>query len=409
MHVLHERCCGLDIHKKSIAACRLTLGPDGRPKKEVQTFGTMTADLEDLARWLEHAQVTHVAMESTGVYWQPIYNLLEERFTLLLVNARHIKAVPGRKTDIRDCEWIAELLQHGLLKGSFVPDRPEREVRELTRYRTSLTDERSAEVNRLQKTLEGANSKLSSVATDIMGKSGREMLEQLVAGTTAAAVLAELAKGTLRNKIPELERALAGRFGPHQRFLVAQQLAHIDFLDETILKLDQEVAERQRPFEQAKERLQTIPGFGRRATENLLAEIGMDMTRFASAKQLASWARMCPGSEQSAGKRKSSAIGQGNPWLRRTLVQTAHASARTKTYLGAHFQRLARRRGTKRAAIAVGHSQLKIVYHLLRLPVVYNDLGPDYFDRRDSTALQRRLVTRLEHLGFEVALKPRPA
>jgi transposase len=408
MDVLYERCCGLDIHKKSISACVIVSGP-GKPQKASRTFGTMTAELEELGDWLASQGVTHVAMESTGVYWQPVYNVLEERFELLLANPRHMKAVPGRKTDMRDCEWIADLLRHGLLKGSYVPNREQRELRELTRYRTSLTDERSAEVNRLQKTLEGANIKLASVASDILGKSGREMLEMLAAGTTDTAVLAGLARGTLRNKLPQLERALAGRFRAHHRFLVAQQLAHIDSLDEMIGRLDAEIAEREHPFEDTIERLDTIPGFGRRNAENLLAEIGTDMSRFPTGRHLASWARMCPGTEESAGKRKPVTAGKGNPWLRRLLVESAHATARTQTYLGAQFRRLTRRRGKKKAAVAVGHSQLVIAYHMLKLPRVYADLGPNYFDERRPEELERQLVHRLEKLGLEVTLRRKAA
>lgn len=409
MDVVNDHCCGLDIHKKSISACAIVPGPGGGPQKTVRQFGTMTDDLEALADWLTTLGVTHVAMESTGVFWKPIYNLLEDRFTLLLANARYIKAVPGRKTDIRDCEWIADCLRHGLLKGSFVPERAQREIRELTRYRTALVDERSAEVNRLQKTLEGANIKLSSVASDILGKSGREMLEQLVAGNVDRGAMADLAKGTLRNKIPELERALAGRFGPHQRFLVAQQLAHIDALDELLARLDVEVAERERPFEQAIELLDTIPGFGRRNAENLLAEIGPDMNRFPTAHHLASWARMCPGTEESAGKRKSGFTGHGNPWLRRLLVEAARAAGRSKTYLGAQYHRVAGRRGKKKAAVAVGHSQLVIAWHMLKMPAPYTDLGPNYFDERSAERLERRLVNRLSKLGYDVVLTRKAA
>ena len=349
-------------------------------------------------------------MESTAVYWKPVWNLLEGSFELLLVNAHHIKAVPGRKTDVADAEWIADLLRHGLLRSSYVPDRAQRERRELTRYRTSLVRERTAEANRLQATLEGANVKLASVATDILGKSGREILQALIAGATDAATLAELAKGRLREKIPQLERALAGYFGPHQRFLIAQQLAHIDFLDEAIARLSEEVAERLRPLDGTIEQLDSIPGVGRYLAEALLAEIGADMSRFPTAGHLASWAGMCPGSQESAGKRRSGRTRKGNPWLRVLLVQAAHAAARTKgTYLGAQYRRLAARRGKSRAAVAVGHSILVIIYHLLREGTLYQDLGPGYFDERDRQATQRRLVRRLEGLGYKVTLEPTAA
>jgi transposase len=336
-----------------------------------------------------------------------VWNLLEGSFELLLANARHIKAVPGRKTDVRDCEWIADLLRHGLLKASFVPDRGARELRELTRYRTSLVRERTAEANRLQKTLEGANIKLAAVATDILGKSGREILAALVAGSTDAAALAQLAKGRLREKLPALERALVGRFGAHQRFLVAQQLAHLDFLDVAIAEVSAEVAERLRPFEAAVLRLDTIPGIGRYVAETLVAEIGMDMSRFPTAAHLASWAGMCPGNNESAGKRRSGKTRKGSPWLRALLVQAAHAAARKRdTYLAAQYHRLAARRGTSKAAIAVGHTILVIAYQLLRRGTEYQDLGPRYFDEHDRQAVERRLVRRLEALGHKVTLEP---
>src|SRR6266536_1942683 len=280
MQIIHRCCCGLDVHKKLIVACLISLNEAGEFQKEIRHFPTMTKDILALADWLTSAGCTHVAMESTGVYWKPIWNLLEGQFELLLVNDQHIKAVPGRKTDVKDSEWIADLLRHGLLRASFVPDRDQREVRELTRYRASLVRERSREVNRLQKTLEGANIKLASVATDIMGVSGREILAQLVAGSTDAAVLADLARGKLRTKVPELERALIGRFGPHQRFLVGQHLGHIDYLDEVIAALSAEIAERLRPFEDELQRLDAIPGVARYGAEVLVAEIGTDMTRF---------------------------------------------------------------------------------------------------------------------------------
>jgi transposase len=407
MDVLYERCCGLDIHKRTVVACLVTPGPTGAPTKDVHSFGTMTDDLMRLADWLATNGVTHVAMESTGVYWKPVWNLLEARFELLLVNARHVKAVPGRKTDAKDCEWLADLLRHGLLRGSFVPTRAQRELRELTRYRTSLVQERSAEVNRLQKTLEGANIKLGDVATDIMGLSSRQMLAALAAGETDAAAMAHLAQGRLRDKLPALERALAGCMGAHQRFLLARQLAHIDFLDASIAEVSAEIAERLRPCEAELERLATIPGVGRRTAELLVAEIGTDMRRFPTAAHLASWAGMCPGNDESAGKRRSGKTRKGSPWLRSTLIEAARAAGRSKgTYLAAQYHRLAARRGTKRAAVAVGHTILVIAYRLLSEGDVYRDLGDRYFDERDRHTVERRLVARLEGLGYTVSLAP---
>jgi transposase len=407
LEVIYERCCGLDVHKKSVVACLIVAGAGGEPNKEIRTFGTMTEDLLELSDWLAAAGCTHVAMESTGVYWKPIYNLLETAFMPLLVNARHIKTVPGRKTDVKDCEWIANLLRHGLLRGSFVPERAQRELRELTRYRTALVRERAAEVNRLQKTLEGANIKLASVATDIMGKSGRQMLKALIEGSTDTSAMAQLAKGKLRAKIPQLERALRGCCAAHQHFLIAQQLAHIDFLEETIERLSTEVAERVSPSEEAIERLETIPGVGRRTAEAMLAEIGSDMSRFPTAGHLASWAGMCPGNNESGGKRRSGQTNKGNPWLRAALVEAAQAAGRTKdTYLSAQYRRLTSRRGKKRAAVAVGHTILVIAYHLLEHSRRYEELGSDYFDKRDRQAVERRLVRRLEGLGYKVSLDP---
>jgi transposase len=405
--VVYTHCCGLDVHKRTVVACLITPGPDGRPVKSIQTFGTMTEELLALADWLAAAGCTHVALESTGVYWQPIYNLLEDRFRLLLANARHIKAVPGRKTDVRDCEWLADLLRHGLLQPSFVPARPQRELRELTRHRLALVRERTAVANRLQKTLEGANIKLASVATDILGVSGRQMLDALVAGTTDVGVLAELAKGALRRKLPQLRQALAGRVEAHQRFLIAQHLAHLDFLEERLAEVSAEIADRLRSVQDALARLDTIPGIGPYLAEALVAEIGTDMTRFPSAAHLASWAGMCPGNDESAGKRRSGKTRKGNPWLRALLVQAAHAAARRQnTYLAALYGRLAARRGKKKAAVAVGHTILVIVYHMLRRGTAYDELGPRWFDERDRQAVERRLVRRLEALGNKVTLEP---
>jgi transposase len=407
MEVLFERCCGLDIHKRTVVACLVVPGSTGAPTKDVRSFGTMTDELLQLADWLSAAGCTHVAMESTGVYWKPIWNLLEGQFELLLVNARHVKAVPGRKTDAKDCEWVADLLRHGLLRGSFVPDRGQRELRELTRYRTSLVQERSAEVNRLQKTLEGANIKLGDVATDIMGLSSRQMLASIASGETDAAALAQLAQGRLRDKVPTLERALAGCAGPHQRFLLARQLAHIDFLDASVAEVSAEIAARLRPCEDEMERLATIPGIGRRTAEVLIAEIGTDMSRFPTPAHLASWAGMCPGNDESAGKRRSGKTRKGSPWLRSTLIEAARAAGRSKgTYLAAQYHRLAARRGSKRAAVAVGHTILLIIYRLLSQGDVYHDHGDRYFDERDRHAVERRLVARLEGLGYKVSLDP---
>jgi transposase len=406
MEVVHERCCGLDIHKKLIVACAVTPGNAGQPRRHVRTFGTMTDELQQLSGWLSEQGVTHVAMESTGSYWKPIFNVLEESFELLLVNAQHLQAVPGRKTDVKDAEWIADLLRHGLLKPSFIPDREQRELRELVRYRTSLVQERTAAANRLQKVLEGANIKLASVATDILGRSGREMLEALVAGDTNTAVMAEFARGRLRNKRPALERALAGRFGPHQRFLVAEILAHIDYLDDTIERLSVEIGERERPFEAVLNRLDTIPGVGRRIAEIIAAEVGPDVRRFPSAGHLASWAGLCPGQDESAGKRRSGKTRKGNRWLRTALVEAAQAARRTKTYLAAQFRRLTTRRGLKKAMVAVAHSILRIVYHLLIDEHPFEDLGEAYFDQRQRQHVSRRLKQRLERLGYRVQLEP---
>jgi transposase len=410
MDVVYPRCSGLDVHKKTVVACVIVPGAKGKPQKTIRTFGTMTDDLLALGDWLAEQEVNHVAMESTGVYWQPIWNLLEERFTLLLVNAHHIKQVPGRKTDVGDCEWIADLLRHGLLKGSFVPDRTQRELRELTRYRTTLMQERAAEVNRLQKTLEGANIKLAAVATDVLGKSGRQILEALVAGGTAAGELAQLAKGRMRDKIPQLERALTGSFRPHQQFMVARQLAFIDAMDEIVAQVSAEIAERLRPAEAAVELLDEITGIGRPTAEVWLAEVGSDLERFPTHGHLASWAGLCPGNSESAGKRKSGKTRKGNSALRTALVVAAQAAARKRdSYLSAQYRRLAARRGSKKAIVALAHSLLVIAYHVLKRRVNFADLGPAYFDERNRMSVQRQLVRRLERLGYKVALEPTAA
>jgi transposase len=409
MEVVYRRCCGLDVHKKTVVACLVVSGEESALSKQTRTFGTMTEDLQALADWLEEVGCTHVAMESTGVYWKPVYNLLEDRFQLLLVNPEQIKAYARPKTDVRDAEWIADLLRHGLLKGSFVPTREQRELRELTRYRASLIRERAAEMNRLQKVLEGANIKLGSVVSNINGQSARAMLEQLVAGSTDLTAIAELAQGRMREKIPLLEKALMGRFGAHQRFLVAHQLAHIDSLDELIEQVSGEIEERMRPFEEAVERLDTIPGVGRETAEVIVAEIGVEMSRFGSPERLSSWAKLCPEKSESAGKEHRAQIGHGNKALQAALVQAANAVSRSrKSYLSALYHRLASRRGKNKAVIAVAHAILVIVYHLLDRKESYRDLGPNYFDQRNKEAVRRRLVRQLQDLGYKVTAEPDP-
>jgi transposase len=409
MDVLHRCCCGVDVHKASVVACVIASSADGAPCKEVRTFGTMTEDLLQLVDWLVAAGCTAVAMESTGSYWKPLYNLLEGVVEqVLVVNAAHIKQVPGRKTDVKDAEWIADLLRHGLLRASFIPDRPQRELRELTRYRTSLIRERTAEVNRVQKVLEGANIKLAVVASDLTGVSGRAMLAALLEGRTDAAAMAQLARGKLRAKIPQLEQALVGQVGAHQRFLIAQQLVHIDTLDQIIARVSAEIAERVHPFAQEIAQLDGVKGVGQRTAEAVVAEVGVDMSRFPTADHLTAWAGLAPGNNESAGKRRSGKTRQGSPWLRAILIEAAHAAGRTKdTYLGALYRRLLARKGKKRAAVAVARRILVIVYHILRDHEPYHDLGASYFDQRDRQAVERRLVRRLEALGYDVSLQPK--
>jgi len=406
MDIVRPRCPGIDIGKRSLTACVITTDARGTPAKEIRTFGTLTSELLALADWLEAAGVTAVAMESTGSYWKPIWNLLEDRFELLLANAAHLKAVPGRKTDVRDAEWIADLFRHGLLRASFIPPRPERELRELVRYRTTLVRERASEINRLAKVLEGANIKLGSVSTNIGGVSGRAILAALASGTTDPAVLAELARGRLRRKHDTLVEALAGSVGPHQRFLLATQLHHLADLDALVESLDAEIAGRLRGADELIERLVTVPGIGRRTAETVLVEIGTDMARFGSSRRLASWAGMCPGNYESAGTRHGGRTRRGSPWLRSALVGSARSASRTDTYLGAQYHRLAARRGAKRASVAVGHTILGIIYAVLVTGQPFHDLGPRYFDDRDHERVRRRLTRRLEQLGYAVTLRP---
>ncbi|HSA62308.1 MAG TPA: IS110 family transposase [Nitrospiraceae bacterium] len=410
MEILYRCCCGMDVHKKFVVACLLRIDEQGEETRHMQRFETYTEDLLRLSDWLTSSGCTHVAMESTGVYWKPIYNLLEGHLELLVVNAHHIKAVPGRKTDVKDAEWIAELLQHGLLKASFIPPRSQRDWRDLTRYRTSLVQERVRIVNRLQKVLEDANLKLAGVATDVMGKSGRVMLEAILAGATDPEQLAELAKGRLRNKLPQLKQALNGRVRAHHRFLLVEQLSHIDYLDEAIGRLSGEIAERLRPFQAEIQRFDTIPGINRSIAEVLLAEIGPDMNRFPDAHHLASWAGMCPGHNESGGKRQSGKTRKGNRWLRQALIEAAHGASHTKdTYLSSQYRRLVGRRGKKRALVAVGHSLLVIAYHVLNRQATYVELGSNYFEQLHRCRLEQNLVQRLQKLGYTVTLEANSA
>ena len=406
MDVVYERCCGLDVHKKMVVACVLT--PE---TKEIRTFSTMTEELHELVDWLGHHHCTHVAMESTGSFWKPIYNLLESvDFHVLVVNAKHMKNVPGRKTDVKDAEWIAGLLRHGLLQASYIPDRDQRELRELIRYRRSLIDERAREVNRVQKVLEGANIKLSAVARNTLGKSGRAMLEAMIHGEDNAEILSELALGRLKAKKADLQKALNGLMGDHQRMMLGSQLRHIDYLDEEIARLDEEVKTRMLPFEEELELVDTIPGVGRRTAEQILAEIGTDMSQFPSAAHLCSWAGLAPGNNESAGKRKSGATRKGNQKLRAALVEAARSTTRMKqTYLAAQYHRIAARRGKNRAAIAVAHRILTIVYSILQRHQPYIELGPTYYEERRKDAVIKQSIRRLQSLGVEVTVKPVPA
>ncbi len=399
MHVVVERACGLDVHKRTVVACLLTPGPDGMPRQELRTFSTVTADLLRLADWLIATECTHVAMESTGIYWRPVYNVLEAvgQFELLVVNAQHVKAVPGRKTDTNDVAWIVSLLRHGLLRGSFIPPRPLREIRELTRYRSELVHDRVRLVNRLHKVLEDVNLKLAMVATDVMGVSGRTMLAALIAGETNPERLADLARGTLQKKREQLEQALNGQFRPHHAFLLAELLSQIDVLEDAETRVMAELDTRLQAEVEGLDLLDTIPGVNRRIAQIILAEIGTDMGHFPSAKHLASWAGLCPGNHESAGKRWTGHTRKGSRWLRQALAEAAHGAAHTrKTYLAALYHRIAARRGRKKVVIAVAHAILVICYHLLTRQEPYRELGANYFDERDRQDVERRLVRRLQ-------------
>jgi len=437
MNVMYPQCAGLDVHKKTVVACRMRTAATGDVEHETKTFGTKTRELLEMSDWLMEWEVSQVAMESTGEYWKPIYNLLEGNVEVFLVNAKHVKHVPGRKTDVKDAQWLAELLRHGLLRGSFVPPQAQRDFRDLTRYRTRVVRERTRQVNRIQKVLEGANIKLSSVATDILGTSGRAMLGALAAGETDAAKMADLARGLLRKKLPDLEQALTGRVRPHHQFLLQQHLKHLDFLDEQIVTLSQELerqmaaacSERRSPGEpedgnrgphsddspapeplsaqEAVGLLDTIPGVNQRTAEVIVAELGTDMNRFPTASHASAWAGVAPGNNESAGKRYSGRTRDGNQALQDALCEAAWAASRTKnTYLSALYRRLVGRRGKKRAIVAVAHSILVSAYHMLSRHEPYHDLGTNHFDERKKASVVNRLLHRLEKLGVHVAIDP---
>ena len=439
--ILFKLVAGLDVHKKTVVATRIRVTDEDRVEWETRTFGTTTSDLLVLLDWLLEWGITHVAMESTGDYWKPVYNVLEDTFEILVVNAKHVKNVPGRKTDVKDSEWLAELVMHGLLKASFIPPKPQRALREMTRYRTTLVQERTRLVNRVQKLLEGANIKLSSVVTDVMGVSARAMLAEIVAGQTDVALMADLARGRMRNKIPELEKALTGIVQPHHRFVLAQQLEHIDFLDEKVETLSIEIGrqlesmswpdepaepgvgpdteegtrvadESELPltWDAAVALLDTIPGVDRRIAEVMLAEMGLAMNQFPTANHLASWAGLAPGNNQSGGKRYSGRTTQGNVPLSSIMVQGAWAAVKSKdTFLKARYYRLVPRRGKKRAIVAVAHSMLVSAWHMLTYQQPYQELGGDYFDQRKKETKVSYLVRQLEKLtGGSVSIELQP-
>ena len=406
MDLLYARCAGLDVHKATVVGCVRVPGPQGGERRgEIKTFNTTMAGLLALADWLTAQEVTHVAIESTGVYWRPVYAVLEDLMTLLLVNARHVKMVPGRKTDVKDCEWLAQLLECGLLRASFVPPRPIRDLRDLTRLRKTLIRERGHHVNRIAKTLELANIKLGCVVTDIMGKTGRAILQALSVGIDDPDRLAACAQGLLRKKQAALREALVGRLTPHYAFLLHQHLSLLDALDAHLATLDARIAEAMAPFADAAALVQTMPGVAVRATQAILAETGVDMAAFPTADQLASWARLCPGNHESAGKRRPTTTGKGATWLRATLQEAAWAAVHTKkSYYRALFHRLKARRGPEKAIVAVQHAMLVALWHMLKRRVPHQDLGADYLAQRNTERTLRHHVRRLEQLGYQVLL-----
>lgn len=406
MERIVERPSALDVHKASVTAC-VRIWRERELDEQIAEFSTTVQGLLALRDWLEALGVRQVAMEATGVYWRPVWAVLEDNFELMLVNARHVKQCPGRKTDVLDAQWLCQLLEAGLLKPSFVPPKPIRTLRNLTRYRKTQIADRQREAARLHKILEDTGIKLGCVASDILGKSGRDMLDALVAGTTDPAVLADLSRGVLRKKIPALREALQGRFDSEHTLIVGQILAHIDFLDEAIDRLSVEIEERIRPFAAQRDLLMTIPGVKQRTAEVLIAEMGVDMTTFPTPKHLASWAGVCPGQNESGGKKRSGKTRKGSKWLRATLTEAALAATKTKdSYLAAQYQRLRGRRGHSKAVTAVGHSILTAAWHMLTNGELYNDPGGDYFSRQDPDRTTRRLVRQLEALGHNVTLQP---
>jgi transposase len=405
MQTLIERGCGLDVHQATVVACLLIVRQDGKVQKQMRTFGTTTRELVGLREWLLSEGCTHVALESTGVYWKPIYAILEGAVEIIVANAQHIKKVPGRKTDMKDAEWIADLLCHGLLRSSFVPPKPIRELRDLMRYRRKLVESQAAERNRLLKVLETANIKLANVATDVFGMSGRLMLRALIQGKATPQEMAELAKGLLRKKISELQLALEGKLEEHHRFLLELQLQRLEAAEKDLAVLEQHIQQRLEPYAAQLALLDEIPGVDRTLAAVIIVEMGVDMSVFGSVSQLASWAGVCPGNNESAGKRKSSRIPTGNVYLKTALVEAANAAARAKgTYLRDKFFRLKARRGYKRAVVAVAHKILVAIYHMLSQEVSYNDLGDLYLDKLNKNHLTRNLVRRLERLGYQVTL-----
>jgi len=411
MEVIHPRCAGIDVHKETAVTCIRQSRAGDEADEEVRTFATTTAGLLELGDWLVKQQVPIAAMESTGVYWWPVWNLLEDRLKLMLVNPRQTKQAPGRKTDVRDGRWIAQLLSCGLLSPSFVPPKPQRELRDLTRGRSSLLQDKARVANRLQKILEQANIKLASVATDVLGVSGRAMIRALIDGTLTPEQMAELARHPMRRKIPALTLALTGQVTAHHRFMLKMLLEQIESIENQVDQLDRRIGEVMGPLEKtALEMLDEIPGINRRAAENILAEIGADMSPFPTAGHLASWAGLCPGNHQSGGKRGSGRMPDGNRWLKATLNQCAWAASRQKeSYFAAQFRRVRARRGVKRAIMAVAHSQLCVCWQLLKHGQAYHDLGRDYFEHADEERTRRQAVRRLERLGYAVHLEKKDA